>query len=142
VKSYRCQVGNLGGATNTSSPSNSNGNSSPNDGPNGNPNSGNSGSNRGGGDQGSKSGGNDPQDSGPDPHDLNKIILDFRTGGGPLEHWGIQGTIRIEELVQFTGDRDPRTYQWMLQSRKTTHTTRNYRSSIGQNEFSLSTQRL
>ena len=82
-----------------------------------NPNSGNSGGNNNSGDQGSTSGGNDPQDSGPDPRDLNKIILDFRTGGGPLEHWGVQGTIRAEEFVQFTGARNPQTYQWVLQSK-------------------------
>ena len=53
----------------------------PNGGPNGND------------DQGGTSGGNDPQDSGPDPRDLNKILLEFKTAGGPLQHWGTQGAI-------------------------------------------------
>jgi len=104
------KVGNLGGATNTR-PSSSlpgsaalrqhtlagchadGGSSSPNDNPNGNPDSGNSNGNNGSGNQGSTSGGNDPQDSGPDPRDLNKIALCFRTMGGPLEHWGTQGIV-------------------------------------------------
>jgi len=35
-----------------------------------------------------------------------------------LQHWGIQGRIRATELVQFSGVRDPQTYQWVLQSRR------------------------
>jgi len=89
-------IGNLGGADNTHPSSllpggdalrqhaNAGGNSN-GDSPNGSPNS--------NGDQGGTSGGNDPQDSGPDARDLNKILLDFRTAGGPLQHWGTQGTI-------------------------------------------------
>jgi len=76
------------------------------DNPNGSPNN--------HGDQGGTSGGNDPQDSGPNASDLNKILLDFRMAGGPLQHWGTQGAIRAEELVQFSGFRDPQTYQWVL----------------------------
>jgi len=38
--------------------------------------------------------------------------------GGPLQHWAIQGTIRVEELVQFLGARDPQTNEWVLQSRR------------------------
>jgi len=83
------------------------GNPSPNGNPNGSPNSGNSGGNNGNGGQGSTSGGVDPQDLGPDPRDLSKIALAFRTMGGPLEHWGMQGAIRVEALVQFSGNRDP-----------------------------------
>jgi len=129
------KVGNLGGANNTR-PSSSlpgsaalrqhtltggdadGGSSSPNDNPNGHPDSGNSNGNNGGGDPGSTSSGNDPQGSGPDPHDLNKIVLHFRTMGGPLEHWGIQGIIRAEEFVWLSGIRNPQTYQWELQSKR------------------------
>jgi len=35
-----------------------------------------------------------------------------------LEHWGTQGQIGAEELVQFSGVRDPQTCQWKLQSRR------------------------
>ena len=35
-----------------------------------------------------------------------------------MQHWGIQGTIRAEELVQFSGFRDPQAYQWVLQSKR------------------------
>jgi len=99
-------IGNLGGA-NDARPSTSlpgsdalrqranAGRDSNGDDPNGSPNS-NSG-------QGGTSGGNDPQDSGPDSRDLNEILLEFRTAGGPLQHWGTQGAIRTEELVQFSG---------------------------------------
>ena len=103
---------------NSNSGNSNGGGSSPNGNPNGNPNSGNSGGNNNGGDQGSTSGGIDPQDSGPDPHNLNKIILECTTEGGPLEHWGVQGTIRVQEFVQFTGARNLLTYQWMLQSKR------------------------
>ena len=129
------KVGNLGGANDTRPSSslpgsaalrqhnltggNANGGSlSPNRNPNGNPDSGNSNGNNGSGDQGSTSGGNDPQDSGPDPHDLNKIALHFRTMGGPLEHWGMQGVIRVEELVRFSRIQNPQTYQWELQTKR------------------------
>jgi len=94
------------------------GGSSPNGNPNGGPNSGNSGGNDSSNDQGGTSGGNDPHDLGPDPRDLNRIILDYKTGGGPLEHWGTQGAIRAEEFFQFTGARDPLTHQWVLQSKR------------------------
>jgi len=51
-------------------------------------------------------------------NDLNKILLVYAMVGGPLQHWGIQCTIRVEELVQFSGVRDPQTYEWVLQSRR------------------------
>ena len=51
-------------------------NGDPNGDPNGNPNPGNSDGNNNGGNQGHASGGIDPQDSGPDPRDLGKIVLD------------------------------------------------------------------
>jgi len=103
---------------NSNSGSSGGGGASPNGNPNGNPNPGNSDGNNNGGNQGRASGGIDPQDSGPDPRDLNKIILDYRTRGGPLEHWGIQGAIQVEEFVRFTGVRDPLTYEWVLQSKR------------------------
>jgi len=85
---------------------------------NGSPNSGDSNGSNSNGNQGGTSGGNDPQDSGPNENDLNKILLEHMTAGGPLQHWGIRGTIRATELLQFSGVRDPQTYQWVLQSRR------------------------
>ena len=123
-------TGNLGGADNNRpSPSlpggdalrqhaNAGGNSNPSGTPNGSPNSGGSNGGNSNGNQGHTSDGNDPQDSGPNANDLNKILLEHTTAGGPLQHWGIQGTIRAEELVQFSGFRDPQTYQWVLQSKR------------------------
>jgi len=86
--------------------------------PNGSPKSGDSNGGKGNANQGRTSGGNDPQDSGPNENDLNKILLVYSTVGGHLEHWAIHGTIRVEELVQFSGARDPRTNEWVLQSRR------------------------
>jgi len=98
-------IGNLAGTSNgdnasSNNESNPGGPSGSNGNPNGNPNPnpGNSGGNNDGGNQGHTSGGFDPQDSGPDPRDLSKIILDFGTSGGQLETWNIQGTIPVEEL--------------------------------------------
>jgi len=93
-------------------------NGNPNGDPSGDPNPGNSDGNNNGGDQGRTSGGIDPQGSGPDQRDLSKLILECRTGGGPLERWGMQGTIPVEEFVQITGVRDPRTCEWVLQSKR------------------------
>jgi len=108
-----------GGTSHNGNPNgNPNSGTSPNGNPNGSPNSGNSDGNNNGGNQGSTSGGIGPQDSGPDPRDLNKVVLDYRTRGGPLENWGIQGTIQVEEFVRFTGARDPLTYEWVLQSKQ------------------------
>jgi len=99
-------IGNLGGANNARPSSSLPGGdalrqhaNAGGDSNGGNPN----GSPNGNDDQGGTSGGNDPQGSGPDPRDLNKILLDFRTAGGPLQHWGMQGAIQIEESVQFSG---------------------------------------
>jgi len=94
-----CQHTLAGGASNGggSGPNdNSNSGSSSGGGtsPNGNPNPSNSDGNNNGGNQGRTSGGIDPQDSGPDPRDLSKIVLDYRTRGGPLEHWGF-GAYRV-----------------------------------------------
>jgi len=116
-------TGNLGGADNNRPSSslpggdalrqhaNAGGNSNPSGTPNGSPNSGDSNGGNNNGNQGHTSDGNDPQDSGPNANDLDKILLEYMTVGGPLQHWGIQGTIRAEELVQFLGFRDPQTYQ-------------------------------
>jgi len=123
-------TGNLGGADNNHPSSslpgsdalcqhaNAGGNSNSSGTPNGSPNSGDSNEGDSNGDQGPTSDGNDPQDSGPNANDLNKILLEYATVGGPLQHWGIQGTIRAEELVQFSGFRDPQTYQWELHSKR------------------------
>jgi len=104
-------TGNLGGAGTTHPSSslpggdalrrhaNAGGNSNSNGNPNGSPNSGDSNESNSNGNQGGTSDGNDPQDSGPNENDLDKIVLNYRTTGGPLQHWGIQGTIRATELV-------------------------------------------
>jgi len=123
-------TGNLGGANNTRPLSllpagdalrrhaNAGGNSNSNGNPNGSPNSGDLNENNSNGNRGGTSDSNDPQDSGPNENDLDKIVLEYRTAGGPLQHWGIQDTIRATELVQFSGIRDPQTYQWLLQSKR------------------------
>jgi len=127
-------TGNLGGADNNrpssslpggdalrqhaNAGSNSNSSGTPSGTTNGSPNSGDSNGGNGNDNQGRTSNGNDPQDSGPNANDLNKILLEYTTIGGPLQHWGIQGTIRAKDLVQFSGFRDPQTYQWVLQSKR------------------------
>jgi len=123
-------TGNLGGADNNRPSSslpgsdalrqhaNAGGDSNSSGTPNASPNSGDSNEGDSNGDQGRTSDGNNPQDSGPNANDLNKILLEYTTVGGPLQHWGIQGTIRAEELVQFSGFRDPQTYQWELHSKQ------------------------
>jgi len=127
-------TGNLGGADDNCSSSslpgsdalrqhanagnNPNSSGTPSGTPNGSPNSSDLNGGNGNGNQGRTSGGNDPQDSGPNANDLNKILLVYTTAGGPLQHWGIQCTIRVEELVQFLGVRDPQTNEWVLQSRR------------------------
>jgi len=123
-------TGNLGGADNNRPSSslpggdalrqhaNAGGNSNSSGTPNGSPNYGDSNEGNGNGNQGHTSDGNNPQDLGPNANDLNKIFLEYTTVGGPLQHLGIQGTIRAEELVQFSGFRDPQTYQWVLQSKR------------------------
>jgi len=105
-----CQHANAGG--------NCNSGGTPSGTPNGSPSSGDWNGGNGNDGQGRTSGGNDPQDSGPNVNDLNKILLECTMVGGPLQHWGIQGTIRAKEFVQFSGFRDPQTYQWVLQSKR------------------------
>jgi len=53
--------------------------------------------------QGGTSNGNDPQGPGPGGNDLNKLVFTYSTTGGPLQHWGIEGTVRVAEVVQITG---------------------------------------
>jgi len=68
----------------------------------GDPNSKNS--NGTGGNQGGSSVNNGPQ--GPDPSGggLHKLVFTYRTMGGPLQNWGIDGTIQVTEVVRFTPD--------------------------------------
>jgi len=104
-------IGNLGDANATGStqgdPTSSQGNpssSQPNSNANigGDPNSNNS--NRNDGNQGGSSTNNDPQGPGPDGNYLDKLMFTYNTTGGPLQHWGIQGTIKVADVVQFTLD--------------------------------------
>jgi len=66
----------------------------------GDPNS--NGSNGTGSNQGGSGLNNGPQ--GPDPSGggLPKLVLTYRTMGGPLQNWGIDGTIPVTEIVRFT----------------------------------------
>jgi len=144
-------TGNLGGTNNNRSSSSlpgsdalrqhANAGNNPNSGgtpsgtPNGSPNSSGSNGGNGNGDQGRTSGGNDPQDSGPNANDLNKILLVYSMVGGPLQHWGIQGRIRVEELVQFLGVRDPQTHEWVLRSRRHLMRTKIVDRVVGNTHF-------
>jgi len=114
-------TGNLGGAGATSPSSslpgsdalcqhaNTGGSPNPNDGgslnSNGSPNS--DGSNGNNGNQGGTSDGNDPQGPSPSGNYLDKLMFTYTTAGGPLQHWGIEGTIGVADVVQFTGSSDP-----------------------------------
>ena len=55
-----------------------------------------------GGNQQGSSANNGPQ--GPDPSGdyVDKLVFTYQTVGGPLETWGIQGTIQVADVVQFT----------------------------------------
>jgi len=67
------------------------------------PNSNSSGGNGGNqGNQGGSNANNGPQ--GPDPNGdyVDKLVFAYQTMGGPLETWGIQGTIQVVDVVQFT----------------------------------------
>jgi len=59
-------------------------------------------SNGNGGNQGGSSVNNGPQ--GPDPSrgGLHKLVFAYQTMGGPLQNWGIDGTIQVMEVVRFT----------------------------------------
>jgi len=104
-------TGNLGGGANSPSSSlpesdalrqhaNTGGSSSSNGSPNSNDSRNSDGSNGNNGNQGGTSDGNDPQGPDPSGNDLNKLVFTYSTAGGPLQHWGIEGTIRVAELVQ------------------------------------------
>ena len=114
-------TGNLGGAGATS-PSSSlpgsdalrqhaNTSGSPNPNTSGSPNSigspNSNDSNGNNGKQGGTSDGNDPQGPGPSGNYLDKLMFTYTTAGRPLQHWGIEGTIRVADVVQFTGSSDP-----------------------------------
>jgi len=68
----------------------------------GDPNSNNSNGNDG--NQGGSSTNNDPPGPGPDGNYLDKLVFTYSTMGGPLQNWGIEGTIKVAEVVQFTPD--------------------------------------
>jgi len=104
-------IGNLGDANVTGStqgdptssqcdPSSSQPDSNANTG--GDPNSNNSNGNDG--NQGGSSTNNGPQGPGPDGNYLDKLVFTYSTAGGPLQHWGIEGTIKVVDVVQFTPD--------------------------------------
>jgi len=67
---------------------------------NGNPNSNNS--NGSGGYQGGSSMDNDPPGPGPVASYLDKLVFAYSTMGGPLQNWGIEGTIKVADVVRFT----------------------------------------
>jgi len=81
-------------------PSSQSGGNGPQD--SGDPNSNNPNGN--GGNQGGSGVNNGPQ--GPDPSGggLDKLVFTYQTMGGPLQNWGIDGTIQVTEVVQFTPD--------------------------------------
>jgi len=68
----------------------------------GDPNSNNS--NRSEGNQGGSSTNNDPQGHGPDGNYLDMLVFTCSATGGPLQHWGIKGMIKVADVVQFTPD--------------------------------------
>jgi len=57
-----------------------------------------------GSNQGGSNANNGPQ--GPDPSGggLHKLVFTYQTMGGPLQNWGMDGTIQVTEVVQFTPD--------------------------------------
>jgi len=67
----------------------------------GNPNSNDSNGNDG--NQGGTSDGNDPQGPVPDRSYLVKLVFSYCAGGGPSSNWGIEGRIRVADVVQLVG---------------------------------------
>jgi len=59
-------------------------------------------SNGTGGNQGGSGLNNGPQGPNPSGGGLHKLVLAYQTIGGPLQNWGIDGTIPVTEIVQFT----------------------------------------
>jgi len=107
-------TGNLGGGTASPSLSlpgsdalhqhaNTGGSPSANGSPNSNDSRDSNGSNGNNGNQGGTSDGNDPRGSGPSGTNLNKLAFTYSATGGPLQHWGIKGMIRVAEVVRITG---------------------------------------
>jgi len=103
-------TGNLGGGANSPSSSlpgndalrqhaNTGGSSNSNVSPNSSDGWNSDGSNRNNSNQGGSSDGNDPQGPDPSGNNLNKLVFTYSTTGGPLQHWGIEGTIRVAEVV-------------------------------------------
>jgi len=82
---------------------NTSGSPSPNGSPNSNDSRDSNGLNGNNGNQGRTRDGNDPQGLGPSGNDLNKLVFTCATAGGPLQHWGIEGMIRVAEVVRITG---------------------------------------
>jgi len=68
----------------------------------GDPNSNNSNGN--GGNQVGSELNNGPQGPDPSGSGLHKLVLAYQTMGGPLQNWGIDGTIQVTEVVRFTPD--------------------------------------
>jgi len=66
----------------------------------GDPNANNSNGN--GGNQGGSSVNNGPQGPDPSAGGLHKLVFAYQTMGGPLQNWGIDGTIQVMEVVWFT----------------------------------------
>ena len=88
--------------TNTGGSMGSNG--SPNsNGSNRNSNDSNENNNNGGGTRD----GSGPQGSDPDGNPLDKLVFTYNAQGGPLQHWGIEGTIRVADVSHFTGPSEP-----------------------------------
>jgi len=68
----------------------------------GNPNSNNS--NGSDGNQGGFSTNNDPPGPGPIASYLDKLVFACSAMGGPLQNWGIEGMIKVAEVVWLTPD--------------------------------------
>jgi len=68
-----------------------------NDNAGGDPNSNDSNGN--GGNQGGTGDSNDPQGPVPDRNYLNKLVFSCCARGGPLQHWGIEGRLRVTEAL-------------------------------------------
>jgi len=47
---------------------------------------------------------NGPQGPNPSGGRLHKLVFAYQTMGGPLQNWGIDGTIQVTEVVRFTPD--------------------------------------
>jgi len=56
------------------------------------------------GDQGGSSTNNDPPGPGPVASYLDKLMFAYSTMGGSLQNWGIEGTIKVADVVRFAPD--------------------------------------